>query len=76
MGADTPSKFRAGDLVRLKSGGPDMTVECTVGYHAALATDRLPGIHCDWFIGSQNRHAVFKEEELEKAPTSPQPDSE
>lgn len=44
--------FQAGDLVVLKSGGPDMTVE--------QKWDEEPlSYRCFWFEGSTPKHAVF-----------------
>jgi len=47
--------FNDGDLVKLKSGGPVMTVEATDG------TD----IYCMWFIDHKVEKGVFREPTLE-----------
>lgn len=45
--------FKEGDVVRLKSGGPRMTVT-NVG-------DRLgtPSVWCNWFVGGKRDSEVF-----------------
>ena len=54
--------FKVGEIVRLKSGGPRMTV-------SSIITEGLqPGIYCTWFAtvkGSQEvKGAVFQPETL------------
>ena len=55
--------FKAGDVVRLKSGGPDMTV-------ASIATEddfhcSKGDVSCQWFDDKRTlQHAVFKPESL------------
>jgi uncharacterized protein YodC (DUF2158 family) len=62
-------QFKAGDVVTLKSGGPDMTVQEIVdlGHH------NKRGVHyrCQWFADKKLDSAIFPEESLEtpKAPT-------
>ncbi|TBA16304.1 YodC family protein [Rhizobium ruizarguesonis] len=47
--------FKIGDLVKLKSGGPVMTV-----------TDlRASIVETSWFAGAKNEKAIFKPEALE-----------
>jgi uncharacterized protein YodC (DUF2158 family) len=48
-------RFRTGDQVRLRSGGPDMTV---LGYNAML------GYECAWFAGAVNSRAWFPQDAL------------
>jgi uncharacterized protein YodC (DUF2158 family) len=51
--------FSVGNIVRLKSGGPDMIVE------------ELPlpdSVMCKWFEGKKLRHASLSPEVLEAAP--------
>lgn len=50
-------KFKVGDVVRLKSGGSDMTVTKT------LPNDTY---HVTWFDGAQKRTALFHLVTLEK----------
>lgn len=50
-------KFAIGDIVRLKSGGPEMTV------------DRLPNPYnddytCQWFAGKKLEHGDFQPDAL------------
>jgi len=64
-------EFQPGDLVRLKSGGPTMTVE-QVG---ALAMTDQEAVWCTWFEKVGNRQVVqrdtFPPITLEKAEQSP-----
>jgi uncharacterized protein YodC (DUF2158 family) len=52
------AKFKSGDFVQLKSGGPKMTVtgpaEFKPGYYA-----------CKWFAGTKLNHGQFAGEELQ-----------
>lgn len=51
-------KFKIGDVVVLKSGGPEMTVE---------NIDEQGNVTCTWFDKDNNRKTeTFKEEMLEK----------
>lgn len=52
------SSFQIGDVVRLKSGGPDMTV-------TYLGTDGQ--IQCEWYEGGQFAHHAFPPAALVKA---------
>lgn len=46
-------QFKPGDIVRLKSGGPDMTV-------SAIGSGVFAGeIHCEWFSGKKHEHCWF-----------------
>lgn len=53
-------KFKSGDLVMLKSGGPKMTVR-------EYSNSNLQEIFCDWFVGSKMESKKFHQETLEKA---------
>jgi uncharacterized protein YodC (DUF2158 family) len=56
-------KFQVGDVVRLKSGGPNMTVSnyATYAYEA-----NEPKYQCKWFDEKHKQSlALFREEELE-----------
>jgi uncharacterized protein YodC (DUF2158 family) len=56
--ADQNKKFKAGDPVQLKGGGPRMTVSFyTVGGQ----------VQCKWFVGEMLTKAEFSEGELELA---------
>lgn len=53
------SRFNTGDVVRLKSGGPWMTV----GGGAPPG-----GVHCQWFEGTSLMQGNFRAEQLEPKP--------
>jgi len=52
------SKFKNGDLVVLKSGGPRMTVDGAMS----------DGVYATWFSGSTHKRAHFNEDAIEAAP--------
>ena len=54
----TKQKFKPGDVVTLKSGGPDMTVKC---YEPQDSTD----VVCTWFAGNQLIEKAFPQALLE-----------
>lgn len=57
-------KFKSGDLVRLKSGGPVMTIE-KVDFDFY---DKWEGTYsCSWFAGAKDNHRSFTEQALEGA---------
>lgn len=58
MAADL--KFAIGDIVRLKSGGPDMTVKYTP---AETSSSRYG---CQWFAGKKLEQGEFPEDSLAK----------
>ena len=58
-------KFKNGDPVRLKSGGPKMTV---VKYD-----DMGLGVYCRWFVGQESKGDFFPEDSLELAGDDPDP---
>ena len=56
------AKFQEGDTVRLKSGGPPMTVD-------AIITSKKGGstvVRCKWFEADGVKEDVFSENALEK----------
>ena len=57
-------KFKPGELVRLKSGGPAMTVEkANLDFYK-----QWEGTYsCSWFAGAKNNHKSFSEAALEPA---------
>jgi len=57
------SKFKTGDLVRLKSGGPIMTVAS----YTAPAQYTSEHYRCDWFAGKKLDSGNFKPDQLETA---------
>lgn len=58
--------FKAGDVVRLKSGGPHMTVE-SVG---ASAFSEVQSVWCVWFDGKKQSRETFALEAVELVPKS------
>jgi uncharacterized protein YodC (DUF2158 family) len=60
------SKFEKGDLVKLRSGGPVMTVADFGDYGPVKSKN---GVKCVWFEKTKNYEEVFDEAVLEK--TSP-----
>jgi uncharacterized protein YodC (DUF2158 family) len=67
-------EFKIGDVVQLKSGGPEMTVENIVGvttskdqsfmYKTAGHSDGE--LICKWFSGSKLETGMFKPETVDK----------
>lgn len=56
--------FNVGDLVKLKSGGPDMTVRSLSEHHISK---EFTGVYsCQWFAGKKLDAGNFPEESLEK----------
>jgi uncharacterized protein YodC (DUF2158 family) len=53
--------FKVGDIVRLKSGGPDMSISSVT----AGMTQNM--VHCVWFAGKKNEGAIFHPDVLEPA---------
>jgi uncharacterized protein YodC (DUF2158 family) len=51
-------KFKSGDAVQLKSGGPKMTV-------SGLAEFRPGHYKCKWFAGSKLSDGTFNEDEIQ-----------
>jgi uncharacterized protein YodC (DUF2158 family) len=56
------TKFQVGDIVRLKSGGPEMTVE-----RALVGSE----YRCQWFAGKKLESGDFPEAGLERASVKP-----
>lgn len=54
--------FNIGDVVRLKSGGPRMTIQ-DIGDPSASGPKR--GVTCTWFVDSDLRTGTFQPEALE-----------
>jgi len=61
------TKFKSGDVVRLKSGGPKMTVRNykLIQPFDGKAYPSDTDIECDWFEGNNLKHAIFGQETLE-----------
>ena len=60
------SAFKIGDLVELKSGGPELVV---TGLDNAAVH---PRVYCEWFDGKELRGAYFLEPAL-RLTTPPEP---
>jgi uncharacterized protein YodC (DUF2158 family) len=59
-------KFKIGDSVILKSGGPTMTVTKHVGTIPLSGPSQYTGrIQCTWFIDNKVEKAEFPQEALE-----------
>ncbi|AIX48844.1 hypothetical protein PSNIH1_00500 [Pantoea sp. PSNIH1] len=56
-------KFNSGDIVQLKSGGPEMTVKSYAVHHEAF--------QCQWFAGKKLEQGYFAEESLTKVDPKP-----
>ena len=55
------NKFKLGDLVQLKSGGPKMTVdEFTI-------FNRKESVWCTWFVGTKQEKGEFSPDALKLA---------
>lgn len=63
-------KFKVGDVVRLKSGGPEMTIEeidYTIPSKGSGST--FTGyVYCKWFIGNELKNGRFHQDSLNKSP--------
>lgn len=58
-------KFKSGDIVRLKSAGPEMTVK---EERKDFSTKIPLGLYeCQWFAGKKLEAGVFPEDSLETA---------
>ncbi|WP_186206861.1 YodC family protein [Burkholderia gladioli] len=55
------SKLKIGDIVKLKSGGPDMTIH-------EIASDGE--YQCQWFAGKKLESGWFKSEALQRVESS------
>ena len=58
-------RFKSGDLVVLKSGGPTMTVD-TVNTDI-FDDNKITGIVCIWFVGEKLERVRFEQGTLELA---------
>jgi uncharacterized protein YodC (DUF2158 family) len=56
-----PENFKVGDVVRLKSGGPNMTIG-EIGD---------TGVYCQWFAGDKPSASLFDSETLVKVEETP-----
>jgi uncharacterized protein YodC (DUF2158 family) len=55
--------LKVGDVVKLKSGGPVMTIQ-RLG--AGIAADKSQGAWCDWFVDNKPQHGWFPLTSLNK----------
>ena len=55
--------FTVGDVVRLKTGGPEMTIEATDG--------KSPEVICTWLAEKVHQHSRFKSLTLRKVEAAP-----
>jgi uncharacterized protein YodC (DUF2158 family) len=56
-------KYKTGDIVQLKSGGPKMTVS----QYQSLSLDDAANVQCTWFAGSKHQAGWFPEDGLQPA---------
>ncbi|KUM15227.1 YodC family protein [Pasteurella multocida] len=56
------NQFHIGDIVKLKSGGPDMTIEKVL---RSISEEFLGFYECQWFAGKKLEKGRFPEESLE-----------
>jgi uncharacterized protein YodC (DUF2158 family) len=59
-------EFKAGDVVQLKSGGPNMTIEAIAKFGPGATTDRAK---CVWFEGMKRKDDLFELATLRAADT-------
>jgi uncharacterized protein YodC (DUF2158 family) len=55
-------KFKKGDVVELKSGGPAMTIQDVGDYVSLGGTEN--SAHCIWFVGDIKYEGYFDEDNL------------
>jgi uncharacterized protein YodC (DUF2158 family) len=62
-------KFKIGDTVILKSGGPEMTVDELHHYTSFQGSGGgySGKVRCRWFIETQDKFAYFHQDTLEKS---------
>lgn len=58
-------ELKVGDVVKLKSGGPEMTV-CEYPFVLIDDSKDFGRANCDWFVDGALKHGTFKIEELSK----------
>jgi len=61
--------FKVGDVVKLKSGGPNMTVS---SYGTDFSDRPTKNVDCKWFAGAKAQSAAFHEDLLDTV-TPPEP---
>lgn len=55
------NQFKVGDVIALKSGGPDMTVT-EVGLDGGV-----PTVWCKWFVANKQERGYFPNDAVERA---------
>lgn len=60
-------KFKTGDLVKLKSGSPVMTVSTV---HVDVLPDKPIDVYTSWFAGAKRQRGNFLEDTLELVPNA------
>ena len=63
------SKYKVGNIVRLKSGGPDMTVQSEGSEYPSVKPNGV--YHCQWFAGKKLESGNFPEASLEPGDAKP-----
>lgn len=58
------NQFSVGDVVKLKSGGPDMTIRSVPDLHSKQYL-------CQWFAGKKLEQGSFPEESLDPVSSVP-----
>jgi uncharacterized protein YodC (DUF2158 family) len=59
----TNREFKVGDIVVLKSGGPNMTIK-------SIPTETGTSYTCQWFAGKKLEQGVFPENSIKKVEAS------
>jgi uncharacterized protein YodC (DUF2158 family) len=63
---DNYKNFAVGDVVKVKSGGPEMTIESIDDYAAVPGAAPDYQAKCVWFDGKNRKEGFFKPEMLSK----------
>ena len=59
----TPTEYKIGDLVEIKSGGPIMTIK----NEKKISGKKVSGYYCQWFAGKKLEFGEFPTESLQTA---------
>ncbi len=59
------NKFKAGEIVVLRSGGPPMTVEKVPGDKQDYTSSPFTEYRCEWFKGASAQNGTFAEHVLD-----------
>ena len=63
--------YKTGDLVKLRSSGPVMTIKTTDLVAAMSPLGMEPMYWCQWFVGKKLNQGQFAEDSLERADEEP-----